>query len=227
QLQSTIDAGMYLCSYVGDFVWLDYGSSPNRQDPQDIGINGVLVQLYNVLNPASAYAETVTGSHPVTQEPGYYQFEVCQVGNYKIKVSIDDGVYQFVTPNQGTNDNIDSDIVDFANKSTLMFTVNYGVVIEDIDVGLQNVVLPVVVHSFYGSHDNQRMINRLYWEVSSEVNNSHFELWRKINGGEPALVSNIQGRGNDLSAKLYSYDDDDLNESGVYEYFLNQIDHDG
>lgn len=227
QLQSTIDAGMFLCSYVGDFVWLDYGTSPNRQDALDVGLNGVSILIYDINNPLTPYAEVSTGPHPDTQSPGYYQFEVCRTGNYKIKANIDDAIYQFVTPNQGTNDNIDSDIVDFANKSTLMFTVNYGVVIDDIDIGLQNVVLPVVVSSFYGHHDPNKMNNHLFWEVHSEVNNSHFELWRKVNNGVVTLVGEVKGRGNDLSTKLYDFVDSDLEESGLYEYYLIQVDFDG
>lgn len=224
QLQSTIDAGMFICSYVGDFVWLDYGISQYRQDALDIGLNGVSILIYDINNPLTPFAETMTGPHPDTQEPGYYQFELCRTGNYKIKANIDDAIYQFVTPNQGTNDNIDSDIVDFANKSTLMFTVNYGVVIDDIDIGLQKVVLPVVVSSFYGYHDHNKMSNHLFWEVHTEVNNSHFEIWRKVNNGVVALIGKVDGSGSDFSTKIYDFTDSDLEESGLYEYFLTQVD---
>ena len=44
--------------------------------------------------------------------------------------------YNFVQPNQGGNDILDSDVVNFTNGTTLDFTVGYAQIIPDIDACL-------------------------------------------------------------------------------------------
>ncbi len=88
-------------SSVGDFVFADLDND-NVQDPNEPGIAGVTVQLYNSANTLIA---TTT-----TNALGYYIFNNLDAGNYYVKFSNTPAGYVFVTADAGSNDNIDSDV---------------------------------------------------------------------------------------------------------------------
>ncbi|MBK8668566.1 MAG: hypothetical protein IPN89_03515 [Saprospiraceae bacterium] len=152
----TIDAGFYRCAYVGDYVWLDNNNN-NLQDAGDVGLNGILVELYSTSNLTTPVQTMLTINDPRDpSKKGYYNFEVCQVGDYLIKVK-KPSTYDFVSPNQGTDDAIDSDIIDFANESTLIFKVSYAAEINDIDAGVKSKVLPITLKEFTGRWNQTEM----------------------------------------------------------------------
>ncbi|MBK9735313.1 MAG: T9SS type A sorting domain-containing protein [Saprospiraceae bacterium] len=222
----TIDAGFYRCAYVGDFVWLDVNAN-NLQDAGDVGLNNVKVELYSTANPASPVQSMLTIDDPRNPgKKGYYTFEVCQVGTYFIKVLKNDSL-NFVTPNIGPDDAIDSDIVDFINKRTLTFTVLYAAVITDIDAGLKYAPLPVDMKSFTGRWNKERDVNELDWITLLEINNAYFEIERSFEGGTFEKIGKIAGSGNSNSALNYSFDDEEIAKDGVYIYRLRQVDLDG
>jgi hypothetical protein len=224
---TTYDAGFYRCSNVGDYVWLDQGGLLDKQDAGDIGLNGILVELYSTLTPSTPVQTMLTIPNP--NDPtkfGYYNFEVCQVGTYFIKVRKGD-LYDFVTPNQGLDDAIDSDIIDFENQSTLTFTVGYAVNIKDIDAGLKSKVLPVMLKEFTGRWNQFRDVNELTWVTLTEVNNDYFEVQRSVNGSEFETIGKVQGNGNSSKEIIYHLDDKDISANGTYIYRLTQFDFDG
>lgn len=227
QNKNSLDAGFFRCSQVGDLVWLDQGGVPDIQDAGDIGLNGVLVELYSTLIPTIPDQVMMTTTNPFDPiQNGYYSFEVCKIGTYFIKVR--KGIlYDFVTPNQGQDDAVDSDIIDFENESTLAFTVNYAVTITDIDAGLKFKALPVRFKEFTGWWNQILNLNELNWITLSEVNNDHFILERSVNGAAFEFLAKIEGSGNSTNEITYSFDDVDIDVNGVYVYRLTQYDFDG
>lgn len=224
-----IDAGYYRCAYVGDYVWIDNNDN-NLQDGGDVGLNGVLVELYKTSNPNTPVQTMLTIDDPRGGREGmkgYYMFEICDLGNYFIKVKPDMNIYQYVQPNQGLDDGIDSDIIDFINQSTLTFVVSYAAQITDIDAGVKLKPLPVTITTFTGRYNAIREVNELDWTTASEVNNDYFEIERSIDNGEFEVIGKVTGRGQSNVETTYNFDDADINLNGVYTYRLRQVDYDG
>ncbi|MFZ1705526.1 MAG: SdrD B-like domain-containing protein [Saprospiraceae bacterium] len=230
EYNNTIDAGFYRCSKVGDLVWIDLGPVSNVQDGGDIGINGVEVRLYKV--PGNVLIETqFTRNSPIDGSLGYYLFECVAPGTYYIKVIKPTPTgsvsrYDFVQPNQGGNDMLDSDIVDFLQGNTLNFTVGYAQTILDIDIGLIS-VLPVNIKELNGWWNKKLDVNELHWTTTQEVNNSHFLIERSLNKGRFENIGKVVGNGTSASIASYSFTDQDINTNGEYIYRLRQVDFDG
>ena len=223
----TVDAGFYRCATVGDYVFLDVNKN-NLQDATDQGLNGILVELYKSSNPTTPVQTMLTINNPSDPtKKGYYTFEVCELGNYFIKVKPDMTIYNWTQPNQGVNDGIDSDIIDFEKQSTLIFTVSYGAQITDVDAGVQLKPLPVTLVSFSGRWNETREVNELYWETATETNNDYFEVERSFRGSKYEVVGKVKGQGNSSGKVNYDLDDEDIAKNGVYTYRLKQVDFDG
>lgn len=221
----TIDAGMYRCSKIGDYVWLDNGTLPDVQDANDTGLNGVVVLLYSTSNPTTPVQTVVTYLNPETNKSGYYQFEVCTPGNYFIKV-VKSNEYNFVVPGVGTEE-LDSDITDLLNGLTNTITVDYGVNSLNVDFGLKSIPLPVKLIEFSGERDKERNENTLWWITESEVNSDYFTLERSYNGSAYEKIATIEGAGNSNTEIHYEYVDIDSKRGGTYIYRLLQTDYDG
>jgi len=223
----TIDAGFYRCAQVGDYVWFDTDLN-NIQTAPDFGLNGIQLELYNFANPATPVQTTVTTVDPRDgTKNGYYNFEVCTPGQYFIKVKADPNQYDFVQPNQGVNDAIDSDVIDFDNRNTLTFTVDYASVITDIDAGVKQKVLPVTMKEFTGWWNKSADVNELRWITASEQNNDHFVIERSFRASDFVPVGRVEGNGNSSTEKSYSFEDEEIALNGVYTYRLKQVDFDG
>jgi SdrD B-like domain len=117
-----IDAGMYKCFQIGDFVWLDSGPEQNVQDAGDNGINGVIIQLFKSSDPNNIIQTDTSYSNEITGLSGFYNFKVCETGTYFIKVLVG-SEYKFVLPKQGSSDNKDSDIIDEINGTSMPFAI--------------------------------------------------------------------------------------------------------
>jgi hypothetical protein len=115
------DAGI-VYPLVGDLVW-DDTDADGLQDSEELGIEGVTVQLLN--------EEDDVVDETVTDEAGYYEFPFVFPGTYRVKVL---ALNWFSPANQGSDDNIDSD-VDSSGRSEL-FAVVAGDERRDIDAGL-------------------------------------------------------------------------------------------
>jgi hypothetical protein len=86
--------------------------------------------------------------------------------------------------------------------------------------------LPVEITSFTALTDQNTV--DLKWETKTEVNNSGFDVERRINEGNWNTIGFVEGSGNSTSPKEYSYTDKDLFAGGSrFQYRLKQIDQDG
>jgi len=85
--------------------------------------------------------------------------------------------------------------------------------------------LPVELSSFT-SVINSRNVT-LNWSTSSEINNSGFDIERKVSTNETwSKVGNVTGNGTTNETRSYSFTDKDLN-AGQYSYRLKQVDFNG
>jgi hypothetical protein len=128
-----IDAGLFKCVIVGDFVWYDLDVD-NIQDPEENGINGLVVQLFD--SNGQLLETTVTGHKPGTpSEDGYYEFCV-RPGCYYVKINLPPFGLVLVQSNMGGNDNIDSDFGSYNGPiTTPTFCVISGDPMIDYDAG--------------------------------------------------------------------------------------------
>ena len=84
--------------------------------------------------------------------------------------------------------------------------------------------LPIKLILFEVSHFNTN--TNLIWKTASEINNSHFEVERSIDGKAFKAIATIDGNGTTNVTNEYKYaDSEDL--SGGYYYRLKQVDYDG
>lgn len=85
--------------------------------------------------------------------------------------------------------------------------------------------LPVELSSFT-SVINSRNVT-LNWSTSSEINNSGFDIERKVSTNETwSKVGNVTGNGTTNETRSYSFTDKDLS-AGQYSYRLKQVDFNG
>ena len=102
----TWDAGLYQLAAIGDRVWMEITKN-GLQDPNEPGVAGVTVNLWNNVNnaPGSIINTTVTDAN------GAYIFINLVPGTYWLQFVLPDAIstWIFALQNQGTNDAIDSD----------------------------------------------------------------------------------------------------------------------
>jgi hypothetical protein len=222
-LNNNIDAGFYRCSYIGDFVWLDIGSLPNIQDLEDEGLDGIVINLLSATNP-NQIISAVT-SFTSESAPGFYQFEVCDVGNYFIRVEAIN-TYDFVVANMG-NDETDSNITDTNNGESEVFAIDYAVEINNIDIGFRFKPLPIELLNFVGHRNKEKNTNDLEWTTSSEINTDYFEIVRSVNGAIFETIGKKQAQGNSTTNIKYELTDKVITTNGSYIYKLISFDFDG
>lgn len=84
--------------------------------------------------------------------------------------------------------------------------------------------LPVELVSFSGKPENG--VIRLTWTTASEINNSHFEVLRSIDGITFEKISSVDGHGTTNQIQYYEFKDRNYFRDGNY-YQLRQVDYDG
>lgn len=87
-----------------------------------------------------------------------------------------------------------------------------------------NPTLPVEFGLFTGLDVNG--VVELNWLTVSEVNNSHFEILKSVDGIKWSYIGSVSGQGNSESPTEY-YFPDELPFSGVNYYRIRQVDFDG
>jgi len=100
---------------LGDTVWYDDNEN-GIQDPEEAGVEGVLVELYNCLD------ELLDNTY--TDADGFYIFDDLQPGDYYVVFDLPEG-YQFTLQDQGADDAFDSD-ADMQTGMTICTTLEEG-----------------------------------------------------------------------------------------------------
>lgn len=90
--------------------------------------------------------------------------------------------------------------------------------------GTELASLPVELLLFTGSElKGGKFLN---WKTASEINNSHFDIQRSIDGVSWLTLGTIEGNGTTSDQSSYSFFDHDEFEEATY-YRLKQVDYDG
>ncbi len=99
--------------------------------------------------------------------------------------------------------------------------------INSVEIEINNgSVLPVEMTSFVAfGGDKQVTLN---WKTESETNNSHFNLYRSTQEGQPGEVfARIDGCGNSATGKSYQYTDTRVQNGRTYYYRIADVAMDG
>ena len=84
---------------------------------------------------------------------------------------------------------------------------------------------PVELVYFAGNLNGSNV--ELHWRTETEVNNYGFDIERIKDNLDRLTIGFVEGHGNSNSPNYYSFSDNDINQSGSYQYRLKQIDNDG
>jgi len=125
ETNNSIDAGLCPTANLGDFVWIDLNCDGIFQ-PGEPGFAGITVNLFDGLGN---FVGTTT-----TDGTGNYAFTNLAPGDYQVEFIAPPG-YVFSPPNQGGDDQIDSD-VDPATGFTPILTLAPGETNNSVDAGL-------------------------------------------------------------------------------------------
>ncbi|NEO78647.1 SdrD B-like domain-containing protein [Moorena sp. SIO4G3] len=113
---------------LGDFVWLDTDGN-GTQDGDEVGVNGVTVELYDSGNTLIDSTQT---SNDFNDNPGFYRFRDLTPGTYYVRF-IAPPSHAFSPQDQG-DDTLDSDAD--ATGQTANITLNAGDSNQDVDAGI-------------------------------------------------------------------------------------------
>ncbi len=120
-----LDAGFFIPSRIGDFVWDDLNQN-GIQDPGEPGVEGVAIELR--LGTFFVIDDTVTDAN------GFYEFTDLTQGTYSLVFSNIPAGYNFSPMNAGNDDELDSEAL--ANGETPQIALAHGVDLMNIDVGI-------------------------------------------------------------------------------------------
>jgi len=126
EVDPDMDAGFYLPSRIGDFVWDDLNQN-GIQDAGEPGVEGVSVDLK--IGPVFVLETTVTDAN------GYYEFAEIKQGAYSLEFYDLPSNYQFSPRDQGGDDTKDSDPSP-TNGQTSVIALAYNVDFMDMDAGI-------------------------------------------------------------------------------------------
>lgn len=85
-------------------------------------------------------------------------------------------------------------------------------------------VIPVELVDFDAEKAGENAL--LTWSTASEINNSHFEIERRLNDGSFEVIGRVEGKGTTTNITEYSFTDDRTGK-GLNYYRLAQYDYDG
>lgn len=125
EINHTIDAGVIRGASVGDTIWIDNSNT---------GIQTGSDTLYN--GPIDVVLEDGSGTKlaELTTSTGKYLFDYLYPGTYRVKFSLPPTGYMYAKPQQGADDNVDSDAA--ADGYTRTVTVGEGEANLRLDLGL-------------------------------------------------------------------------------------------
>ncbi|MBK8685660.1 MAG: carboxypeptidase regulatory-like domain-containing protein [Bacteroidetes bacterium] len=140
----SLDAGLYpqapTTAGLGNYVWNDVNND-GIQGEIETGVAGVTVTLYG------ADGTTVL-STTTTDELGYYVFNNLTAGSYVVGFSNIPAGFNLTTPDQGSNDALDSD-ADLLSGKTPVVILAAGEFNMTLDAGIHNPGLPTAALGNY------------------------------------------------------------------------------
>lgn len=93
-----------------------------------------------------------------------------------------------------------------------------------IDETVDATPVPVKWLSFEGVLENNKI--NLWWSTAAEINNSHFNILRSVNGRDFINIGRVEGRGTQNTISSYTFTDNSFPKQNLM-YRLEQVDADG
>ncbi len=221
--RTDLDVGIHACSKIGNFVWFD-AIENDIQDPNENGINGVKIKLYRLENSSWALVSNTASSHKPGSNSDDGWWELCVVpGQYYIEVESIDGV-AFVSPDQGNNDLVDSDITgSFGPGTSDVFEVFSLTDDLHIDIGLKPVSLDENSGSFRASIDAIPGAHILRWESEDEQDAEFYRILKKDpNTSEFDILIDEETKKGLFNE--YEFTDSEIEMDGLYSYRIKMFD---
>jgi hypothetical protein len=236
QNNKDVDAGFYMGGTIGNTVWCDNVDSlafdtRNILDAGDTRVEGVEVRLYSIdINTGTEVLVETT----FTDEEGSYLFSELPLGNYQVEFFIEDDKF-FVSSNAGLDDNIDGDVITerLANGMRIGRTMTFRLTASEnnltIDAGTSTEApLTLELLDFDGVWNVESRMSNLFWSTSVEINSDYIAVERTQDlGGEFVEMGRVNAQGNTAATTQYTFDDDQVFDSGIYYYRLRLVDLDG
>ncbi|NND08887.1 MAG: T9SS type A sorting domain-containing protein [Saprospiraceae bacterium] len=189
---------------IGNVVWLDENKD-GIQDPYEIGVNGVLVNLYLETssdgNPTGLPIKSV-----ITQtrdgHRGSYYFSNLHPGAYVLQF-VPGEEYQFTEAHMGVNADLDSD-VDPLTGTSQRIVVTPGIMDISVDAGLiLEEISPAEVQITQFSVRTSDCVQELNWSAISSDDNVAVAIEHSLDGAHYEKIGAISLQPN--STKSYEY----------------------
>lgn len=123
---------------VGNYVWNDTNGDGIFNESTTNGLNGILVELWDATTH-TLVSSTTTGTNSLTGNPGYYNFVICNDGNYQVKfpVTVGGNALTIQTPTPGVDGNSDAVVTTGYSPVFTISTTGTGVLKDNytIDAG--------------------------------------------------------------------------------------------
>jgi hypothetical protein len=211
----TVDFGVFKPASVGSYVWNDTNKD-GMKDPEEIGVAGVTVTLYD--ESGTPIATTTTGPN------GEWQFTNLAPGSYRVGFSNLPSGYEFTSPNSG-NDANDSD-ADPTNGLTPVVVLAEGENNPTLYAGIVRAnPTAVTLTRFTATWDGAAV--RLEWATGAEVDTLGFHVYRSASGkradAERVTPNLIQARGRGQGGAEYGWTDTDVEAGTTYTYWLEEV----
>ena len=146
---TTIDAGFYVIGSLGNYIWFDDNKNGLQDEPASFGINGEKVYLYKDNGSSYVLFDSTHTANDTNGNPGYYNFVIDQIGNYKVKfpTSVSTKILTTANGTAGINGNSDANAGTGFSPVIVMDLINGGIgrINPTIDAGYKcNVSTPVI-----------------------------------------------------------------------------------
>lgn len=227
ELDLSIDAGIRPkpTATVGDYVWSDLNSD-GVQDPNEPGIGGIVVTLYNSLNqPIGSAITDGTGKYLITNVPpgtGYYII----FSNVPNNPSGLQPSFTAQGPNGGTTTSHAN-----ASGTSNTFTVNAGDNITNMDAGIKDYPGRAIlaIQRFEVSATLRGTVAGISWVTENEINTSKFIVERSVDNINFSPVGEKAAAGTYAGVSNYLLNDDLSSLTGyqVIYYRVKLINADG
>jgi hypothetical protein len=120
----SIDAGVvFTPASLGNYVWYDSNGDGLQNEPASNGINGIEVVLYQETAPGSgeyAQAQTTTTANDANGNPGYYNFNITESGNYYVAFPSTNGNYVLTSQTAASATDGNSDAAPATGQSPII-----------------------------------------------------------------------------------------------------------
>ncbi len=124
------------------------------------------------------------------------------------------------------NQNVAFRMVVYSSSAYAGTSYQDGYSIDNFQIfGPPNSPVPVDMGGLTATFTNTEEVT-LDWLTYSETNNSHFEVYRSVDGNDFTFIGEVPGKGNSSSLQGYTFVDGSATEN-LYYYRLKQVDLDG